>query len=142
MAGQAIPDSFMKAFASVSNQGDRFNVRISEDGWYYAFLSKLDPHYAGNDGKGEQDGLTVTFEIAPQAYMDNAVLRSDSPMRSYPRNMPASLLHFEKVLESDLRRLLKLTESDLLAEGEWYLVHLESPPAKGIDAVMVDPDLD
>jgi hypothetical protein len=142
MPTEPIPESFLKAFGNVTSQGDQFNDRISPDGWYYAFLSKLDPHYAGNDGKGLQDGLTVTFEIAPRAYIENSVLRTDSQIRIFPRNIPASLLQFDNVLESDLRLVLKLRDTDPLAEGEWYLVQLENPPAKGISAVMVDPDID
>ena len=137
-----IPPSFLNAFANVTGQGDLFNKRISPDGWYYAFLSKLDPHYPVDDGKGEPDGLVVTFEIAPRAYVENSVLRTDSKIRIFPRNIPASLLQFDNVLESDLRLILKLLESDPLAEGEWYLIHLENPPAKGLSAIMVDPDID
>lgn len=138
-----IPNDFLGVFGNVSSQGKRFNDRISSDGWYYAFLSKLDPHYPENPkGEGAPDGLTATFEIAPRAYIENAVLRADSAVRTLPRNIPASLLHFEKVLETDLRNLLKLTESDLLAEGQWYLLKLESPNGKGLEAVMIDPDLD
>lgn len=141
MSATPIPNDLLAAFGNVSGQGDQFTNRISADGWYYAFLSKLDPHYGDDKGQGKPDGLTATFEIAPQAYIDNSVLRSDEPMRTLPRNIPASLLHFEQVLEADLRNLLKLTESDLLAEGEWYLLKLEAT-GKGLQAVMIDPDLD
>lgn len=136
-----MPSDVLALCGNVSSQGDPLNDPISGDGWYYAFLSKLDPHYPDNDkGKGDPDGLTATFEIAPRDYVENAILRTDSAVRTFPRNMPASLLHFESVLETDLRSMLKLAESDLLAEGEWYLVKVENPPAKGINGVMVDPE--
>jgi hypothetical protein len=142
MSAAPIPDNFLAAFGNVSSQGDLFNNRISEDGWYYAFLSKLDPHYGDDLGSGSPDGLTATFEIAPRAYIENAVLRTDTAMRTLPRNIPGSLLHFENVIETDLRKLLKLTAEDPLAEGEWYLLKLEGGTGKGLGAVMIDPDLD
>jgi hypothetical protein len=132
----------MTAFGNVSGQGDQFVNRVSADGWYYAFLAKLDPHYAPDDqGKGKSDGLTATFEIAPRAYMQNAFLRTESQVRTRPRNIPASLLHFENVSEADLRTLLQLEETDVLAEGEWYLVELANE-GKGPAGSMIDPDLD
>jgi hypothetical protein len=138
-----IPENVLSAFANVSKQGDQFNKRTSDDGWYYAFLSKLDPHYGNDQGKGEPDGLTVTFEIAPRAYIENSVLRANPAIKTMPKNIPASLLHFEKVQEADLRDMLKLKPDDPpLAEGEWHLIKLEKPPQKGLDAVMIDPDLD
>lgn len=140
-----IPESFLTTFRNMARQGEIFDNPVSQDGWYYAFLSKLDPHYPVDNGTGPSDGrLIVTFEIAPRAYIENTVLRSNN-VRTYPRNIPASLLQFENVDASQLRQMLGFAADDLktpLAEGEWYLVKLEKPPAEGIDAVMVDPKVD
>ena len=128
---------FNDFFNNLSGQGKRFNNQISPNGWYYAFMSKLD-----YDPKNQT--YDVFFELMPQAWADNSVLAGIIDIRIPAPTPPATVYHILAAPEAELIKRLGLTSKEQLAEGSWYEIQI-AKSSKAEDSVVggfYDPDID
>lgn len=128
-------NSWNSLFNNISEQGSTFNVPISPDGWYYAFLSSVDQDW--NTKK-----YVVLFEVIPKNWADNVIINGTAEIRSTAPISPASCYFLNQVDGSTLLKMLGLTSEDDLAEGSWYLIQLEKSATGELLGDLYNPDID
>jgi hypothetical protein len=122
-------------FGNVGKQGDNFVHPISKTGDYYGFLSKA-------DFNEDTQRWAVMFEMQPVEWLLN-VFQFGSVVVNIPVPVgPASIYSPMEVETIPLLQVLGIKNTDQLAEGSWYRMHLEKTDQGAVNGRFYNPEID
>ena len=122
-------------YQNLNKQGQKFEYLISPSNQYYAYLSKVDQDYSTKL-------YDIYFELFTKEWGDNVLMNGGVDVKITSPVPPISAFHMRDKIESEIMLMLGLKSVDNLAEGSWYLIHLEKGSSGTLTGDFYNPDID